>query len=83
MPTTKTVRERLSQAVYLKQQINSLGIEKIDSMKALNERLNDYVRDGVEWSGSVKMPEIQRKAVVVLTNSSQKNCSILLRHVGA
>ena len=75
----KTLQERLDEIMVIRKKIRDLGlgIENVPAIENVFSRMNDFVKEGVTWSGSVFLDEADRWIDVLLSN--RKPCEVTLR----
>ena len=75
----KTLQERLDEILVIRRKIRDLGlgIENVPAIEKVFSRMNDFVKEGVTWSGSVFLDEADRWIDVILSN--RKSCEVTLR----
>jgi hypothetical protein len=75
----KTLQERLDEILVIRKKIRDLGLgtENIPALAKVFSRMNDFVKEGVTWSGSVFLDEADRWIDVLLSN--RKPCEVMLR----
>jgi hypothetical protein len=63
----KAQEERLKESMYLLQQLRELGIAQTEpGYKELSGKLNDWIKGGPSWSGTIDFHRFNRRARVIL-----------------
>ena len=75
----KTLQERLDEILTIRKKIRDLGIgtDNVPAIAKVFSRMNDFVKEGVTWSGSVYLEEIERWMDVML--STKRPSEVTLR----
>jgi hypothetical protein len=80
----KDLTERLNEIKELYSKLESLGMHKrFISLDPFYKACQEYVKEGVSASGTIKLPEIERNLYYKLTATFGRECSVLLRRVDA
>ncbi len=82
----KPVSDRIKECTTILNDIQGLGIPHFaPEMVKLRTRMNEYIRDGTTWSGTIDFSEYGRIAEVVLPRRADKAVEVMLRvpRVGA
>ena len=78
----KDLTERLKEIKELYSKLESLGMHKrFISMESFYQSCQEYVKEGISASGTIKLPEIERILYYKLTPTLGRECSVLLRRV--
>ena len=78
----KPVADRVKESVHLLQQLRDLGVaDTTPSLQILRGHLNDWIRTGEPWTGSVEFPSYGRVAKVILPRREDRAASIEFRIV--
>jgi hypothetical protein len=78
----KTVEERLKECLQIAKGLEEVGITKeFRGRKELDERIQDYIKTGDPWAGTIEFPELNRIADVILARRKHIHCSLNLRFV--
>lgn len=77
----KTVAERIKEIANIYKQLENLGLnentcQKIKDFKTI---ANQYVRDGLSVSGSIKLFEIHRDMFYTLTSQEHLSSHVMLK----
>ena len=73
----KPVSERVKESVHIIEQLRQLGVvETTPSLKILREHLNEWIRMGEPWAGSVEFPSYGRVAKVVLPRRADRAATL-------
>jgi hypothetical protein len=73
----KPVGDRVKESVHLLNQLRELGVgEMTPSLTVLKGHLNDWIKTGDPWAGSVEFPSYGRVAKVVLPRRSDRAATI-------
>lgn len=75
----KTIETRLKEILEIRTKLKNLGLSvaNVPNIEKVFQYMNDFVKDGVTWSGSVYLTEIDRYMDVKLSN--RKDCDVTLR----
>jgi hypothetical protein len=80
MACEKPVGDRIKECAVILNDIKSLGIpEKCPEVEQLRSVMNDYIRDGTTWSGTIDFSAYGRIAEVVLPRRADKAVEVTLR----
>jgi hypothetical protein len=80
MASEKPLGERVKECTAILNDIESLGIPRFSpELTKLRGRINDYIRDGTCWSGTIDFSAYGRIAEVVLPRRADKAVEVLLR----
>ncbi len=78
----KELPERLKEIKELYSKLESLGMHKrFIALEPFYKACQEYVKDAVSASGTIKLPEIERNLYYKLTPTLGRECSVLLRRV--
>jgi hypothetical protein len=78
----KTVQERVSECLKIARALEEVGITKeFTGRKDIDQRMQDYIKTGDPWSGTIEFPELNRIADVILARRKHIHCSVNLRFV--
>lgn len=76
----KSQVQRISEIMEIKEQLKKLGFpNEYSAIKEFDRRTNQYVKDGVSWSGKIKFPEYKRELHVILTTQDHLSCNAVLK----
>ena len=75
----KSIEKRLDEILRIRKDMNRLGlvVETVPNLKIVFDHMNDFVKEGVTWSGSVYLAEAERWIDVRLGH--KQDCMIRLR----
>ena len=77
----KTLEEREKQVDVIMSKLSELGISnEFNFMKELKQECDKYVKDGIAWSGKIKMHGLKRIMNVILTTRKHTECSLVLMY---
>ena len=78
----KDQNTRVQEAINLYKQLYDLGISEAvcPGVKDFKAILNDFVKNGQSLSGKIKLPEINRQIVYILTMQPHIISSVSLKH---
>lgn len=80
MASEKPLTDRVQECTAILRDIHSLGIPNFSpELLKLRGHMNDYIRDGTSWSGTIDFSAYGRIAEVVLPRRADKAVEILLR----
>ncbi len=74
------MNERITESIRLVKQMEDMGMTSA-SLTELRERMNDWIRTGDPWAGTIKFPAYGRAADVVLPRRADKAATIHFRAV--
>jgi hypothetical protein len=78
----KPVADRVKESVHLLKQLRDLGVaDTTPSLQILRDHLNEWIRTGAPWAGSVEFPSYGRVAKVILPRREDRAASIEFRIV--
>jgi len=79
----KTINERITEITEIYQKLNSLGINETTckNIKKFKEIANLFVKNAINQSGQIKLPEINKRLIYILSNKTHITSSVLLKHV--
>ena len=77
--TMKTIEERVKEMVTIRKKLKNIGIsaESVPSIQPIFDRMNDFLKEDITWSGGAYLPEIERFIDVKLSN--RHPCDVTLR----
>ena len=75
----KTKEERVKEGIHLLKQLLDAGVKQHGSYLDLKVRIDEWIKTGEAWSGSVPFQEYGRKAEVILPAKNPANASIIFR----
>ena len=80
MASEKPVGDRVKECAAILNDITALGIPSLSPEVAkLRGHMNDYIRDGTPWSGTIDFSAYGRIAEVVLPRRADKAVEVVLR----
>jgi hypothetical protein len=80
MASEKHISDRVKECSAILNDIQSLGIPHYSpELTKLRDHMNDYIRDGTCWSGTIDFSAYGRLAEVVLPRRADKAVEVLLR----
>ena len=80
MASEKPVGDRVKECMAILNDITALGIPSLcPEVTKLRGHMNDYIRDGTCWSGTIDFSAYGRIAEVVLPRRADKAVEVLLR----
>ncbi len=80
MASEKPVAERVKECSTVLRDIAGFGIPSFSpGLVKLRGHMNNYIRDGTPWSGSIDFGEYGRIAEVILPRRADKPVMVLLR----
>lgn len=80
MASEKPLEERVKECMTILRDIQGLGIPNCSpELMKLRGHMNDYIRDGTPWSGTIDFSAYGRIAEVVLPRRADKAVEVLLR----
>jgi hypothetical protein len=78
----KTIQERIAECLQIAKGLEEVGITReFAGRRDLDARIQDYVKTGDPWSGTIEFPELNRIADVILARRKHTHCSLNLRFV--
>ena len=76
---TKSINERIQQVVILRKKLLSLGItDNVEGIKLFNDISNQYVKDGGNYSGKIKLVGCKRVLDYILSDKKTGECKMNL-----
>lgn len=76
----KSQAERLHECVEMVRQLEELGVTRdLPGRRELDARIQEYVKEGIPWSGRIKFPEIHRFGNVLLPRKNTHHVNIDLK----
>ena len=75
----KTKEERVKEGIHLLKQLLEAGVKQHGSYLDLKARVDEWIKTGEAWAGTVAFEEYRRKAEVILPATSKAKASILFR----
>lgn len=80
MTTEKPQADRIRESLEILKELNGLGIPSVSpEVQELRDRFNDYIREGVCWSGTISFLRFGRIAEVTLPRRADKSIEVKLR----
>ena len=77
----KPRESRLSEVNEMKLNLSNHGItDKIENIKVFYEYCEQFVNEGISWSGKLKLPGLKRVLDGVLTTKKNIKSSIVLKY---
>ena len=75
----KTIETRLNEIMTIRLKLKNLGLStaNVPKIEKVFRYMNDFVKEGSTWSGSVYLEEIDRYMDVKLSN--RRDCDVTLR----
>ena len=75
----KTIETRLNEIMTIRLKLKQLGLStsNVPNIEKVFRYMNDFVKEGSTWSGSVYLEEIDRYMDVKLSN--RRDCDVTLR----
>ena len=75
----KSIEKRLAEILHIRKDMNRLGLvtETVPNLQIVFDHMNDFVKEGVTWSGSIYLKEAERYIDVRLGHN--QDCMIRLR----
>tara|TARA_X000001036_G_scaffold412213_1_gene425544 strand:- start:2206 stop:2496 length:291 start_codon:yes stop_codon:yes gene_type:complete len=77
-----TTTEKIQKCLVIKKKITDFQFGTVfpTIMKDLDDIVNSYIREDVEYTGSIKLPETQRILAIKLRNSKKWPPEIVIKH---
>ena len=80
MASEKPLEDRVKECMAILKDIQALGIPNFSpELLKLRGHMNEYIRDGTVWSGTIDFGAYGRIAEVVLPRRADKAVEVLLR----
>lgn len=80
MASEKPIADRVKECMAILNDIQSLGIPSFSpELVKLRDHMNNYIRDGTCWSGTIDFSAYGRIAEVVFPRRADKAVEVLLR----
>lgn len=80
MASEKPVSDRVKECMTILNDIKSLGIPSLcPELVKLRGHMNDYIKTGTPWSGTIDFSTYGRIAEVILPRRADKAVEVLLR----
>lgn len=71
---------RIQEIMRIKKQLNDIGFPShCEGIQEFNKITNDYVKNGIPWSGKIKLTEYNRYLDVILTTKDHLFCNAILK----
>jgi hypothetical protein len=78
----KSQVERLKECVDMVRQLEEVGVTRdIPGRRELDVHIQEYVKQGIPWSGRIRFPELHRFGDVILPRYARHHVSIDLKFV--
>lgn len=80
MKSKKDVAVRVKEMIEIRKKFQELGLdEETEGMKLLIEKMNEFARDAIGFSGKIRLEEYNRVAICKFTNQPHSVSTIVLR----
>jgi hypothetical protein len=72
--------DRVKESIMLLKQLKDLGVgDTTPSLAILRTHMNDWIRTGTPWAGSIEFPSYGRVAEVILPRRADRTASLYFR----
>lgn len=78
----KSQNQRLDEIIEIYKKLNELGLNiDICGINEFKKIANEFVKNNISSSGKIKIPEIERELIYILSTQSHIISSVSLKHI--
>ncbi len=76
---SKDVSERVRECILMRQKLKLLDMERLDSIKVLIEKMNEFVKGGGSETGRIRIVEIGKTLEYRFVATAGKESALILK----
>jgi hypothetical protein len=79
----KSISDRIAEIKLIYEKLNGLGLNNgiCPDIQKFKDVANIFVKDGLSSSGAIKLQDIDRELVYILSNKSHITSSVMLKYL--